>query len=94
MGETLEVVMYLLSSHRATLVFERGDLNVRETAAASNRALSCYLQQTPCETWLSPGSTSISFCWFLLTQDARLILQICAKVSGPAMRRPLVKPVV
>lgn len=94
MGATLEVVLYLLASNRAIVVFQRGDLNVRETTVASDRALSCYLQQTPCETWLSPGSTNISFCWFLLTQDARLTPQICAKVSGPARRRSLVKPVV
>lgn len=32
-----------------------------EATAASDRALSCYLQQMLCETWLSPGSASTSF---------------------------------
>ena len=50
-----------LPSYTAILVFERGGLNVTEATAASDRALSCYLQQMLCETWLSPGSASTSF---------------------------------
>lgn len=55
MGETFVVVMYLLPSDRAIRMFGSGDLNVRGIVATADRALSCYLQQMPCESWLSPG---------------------------------------